>query len=228
MTTSHAEARAHAQEIQEVTGVPVALHHNDTTPAEDAIGIFTKVALGSAGLGYALSSEKKTKEKKIADTAIGGASVIALLSALFDYKDIQDQKNESAEKLAQRVAGYLNRHPLYHITLIFHSQGADIGKRALRILDAFKDRINIVTIGGMVNISPSLAHRVVNFQNDGDMISHIAKFIFDDQKEIEAEILNGGNCGLLGCHASGKYLKAHPVQKALKEFSQPRYYLSRE
>lgn len=234
MTTTHGEAQAHADEIQKLTHTEVELHHNNTTSADKTAAMGIKL-LGGAGLAsYAVCSEKKTDEKKAVDTVVGLAGLFFAGLGLYDYYQIQNEKNESARRLANKVICHLQSHPLADVTLIFHSQGADIGRRALELLTSYKDRIHVVTIGGMVDIPDGFANRVVNFVDDSDMIANVAKATF-------GELSNRGvgrpvthtkvrtqkkQCKTAACHGSSDYLGSPEVQRAITHFAQPKYYTS--
>jgi hypothetical protein len=228
ITTSEEEALDHARQIERVTGVRTELHHNDTTSTDDVWGIVAKIGLGILGVAYAAGSEKKTTKKKAADTVIGGASAASIAWGLNDYRNIQRQKNASARDLADRAIEYLNEHPLYHITFILHSQGADIGLRALELLASFKDRINVVTIGGMVDVPTIAADRVVNFVNENDMVSHLAKFVFDHHPGSKVRVITPwGRSGVVSSHNASDYLRTPVIQNTLRDVSRPRLYAVR-
>ncbi|MBS0648076.1 MAG: hypothetical protein JSS10_02490 [Verrucomicrobia bacterium] len=232
MTTTEGEAQAHAQEIQKLTGTAVELHHNNTTSTDKTVAMGAKL-LGGAGLaGYAVASEKKTTEKKAADTMAGLLGLGLALWGIYDYAQIQNEKNASAQQLANKVIQHLLCNPLGDVTLIFHSQGADIGRRALELLSCYKNRIHVVTIGGMVDIPDGFANRVVNFVDDSDMIANVAKATF-------GELSNAGvgrpithtrvrtkkqQCKTAACHGSTDYLGSPEVRSMITHFAQPKYF----
>jgi hypothetical protein len=153
------------------------------------------------------------------------AGLVAFLSGMRDLNKLEKQKNASAQKLADRVIAYLDTHPLYHMTLIFHSQGADIGYRALEKLSAYKDRINVVTIGGMIHIPDRFARRVVNVVNDNDMIAYLAKSLFDPRSSGKTKVLIGDTKdNYLGCHYSDKYVKSPQVLNVIRDLAKARSY----
>jgi hypothetical protein len=232
MTTTPGEAQAHADEIQKLTQTKVELHHNNTTSTDKTVAMGAKL-LGGAGLaGYAVCTEKKTTEKKTADTAAGLLGLGLALWGLYDYAQIQNEKNESARQLAHKVIRHLQCNPLGDVTLIFHSQGADIGRRALELLTSYKDRIHVVTIGGMVDIPDGFANRVVNFVDDSDMIANVAKATFGELSNLGAGHpvthtkvrTKKSQCKTAACHGSSDYLGSPEVKTAITHFAQPKYY----
>lgn len=225
MTTHLQEAEKHCDELRKITAADVELHHNHTTPADKVNEMLLKTAIGVVGLTYALTSEKKTSEKKAVDTVVGVGSGGLLVWALKDFADIQHEKNESAAALSKKVTAYLDKHPLYHVTLVFHSQGADIGYRALQQLAHLKNRIHVVTIGGMVNIPDSFASRVVNFQNDGDFISKLAQTAFDLDPGKKTRVKTSSHSkGLVAPHVTTDYLVNPIIRDTLRSLSQPKTY----
>jgi hypothetical protein len=225
MTTTEDDAEAHAKTIEELTGIEVELHYNNTTSAKKALTITSKISLGILGMGYGLVADKKTTSKKWIGRGIGFSGLLTFLSALRDLNELDKQKNASAQRLADRVIAYLDTHPLYHMTLIFHSQGADIGYRALEKLKAYKDRINVITIGGMVHIPDRFARRVVNFVNDNDMIAFLAKSVFDPRSRGKTQILIGDRKDdYLECHYSSDYIKRPQVLQTITDLAKVRVY----
>lgn len=225
MTTSLDDAEIHTKKIQKITKQEVELHHNDTTPEERALESMIKMVLGILGVSYAVASEKKSKEKKLIDTAIGVSSACLVASALQDYVEIQKQKNRSAEELAGKAITYLKRNPLSHVTFVFHSQGTDIGQRTLHYLNDLKERIHVVTIGGMVSIYNELAHRVVNFQNIKDLVSKGAQGFFDWEAGARTRVATKNrSCETSFCHGSVDYLSHGRVKDVLYDLSRPKFY----
>jgi hypothetical protein len=108
------------------------------------------------------------------------------------------------------------------MTLILHSQGADIGHRALEKLSVYKHRINVVTIGGMIDIPDGLALRVVNFVNDNDMISHLSKTLFDSNSGTKTKVqIEDKKSPYLDSHYSSDYLKREVVQQTILDLAKP-------
>ena len=134
------------------------------------------------------------------------------------YADIQVDKNHSAQALADKASAFLDENPFANLTLVFHSQGSDIGQRALDRLTSYKRRIHVVTIGGMVDIPDAFAKRVVNFDNQGDMISQFAKKVFSKPLPATKVTMRGTS------HDSSAYLSSSPVQRTIKVLSRPNVY----
>jgi len=214
MTTSEDLALTHARTISALTGIDVELHYNNTTSFANALGITGKLALGSLAVISALLVQKRL------------LFVLGLASfawGLFDLNTIDKEKNTSAQILANLVKTYLDAHPLHHITLIFHSQGADIGHRALEKLSAYKDLINVVTIGGVVDIPDHLALRVVNFMNDNDLIAYLAKTLFNPKSGNKTKVpIKDQKSPYLDSHYSIDYLERPQVKQAILDLVKSR------
>ena len=182
-----------------------------------------KVLVGAGLVAYAEDSENDNPEKKVGDAALRSMGSFLVDSGLFDYADIQNLKNESAKQLADKVADHLKQNPRRHATLIFHSQGSDIGRRALAHLNDYKHRIHVVTMGGIVDIPDSFANRVVNFVDDTDVIAHVAKATFnqlaDQQPMTHTQVVTkNGECKTAACHGAVDYLKDPVVRKTISVF----------
>ena len=213
MTTSEDLALTHARTITALTGIDVELHYNDTTSTAKALGITCKLSLGSVAIIAALLVQRKLL------FVIGLASFIW---GMYDLNTIDKEKNTSAQILVNRVSSYLDANPLAHITLILHSQGADIGHRALERLSAYKDRINVVTIGGMIDIPDHLALRVVNFMNDNDLIAYLAKTLFGPKGSKTKVPIKDQKSPYLDSHYSMDYLDRPQVKEAILELVKSR------
>ena len=220
MTTTQKLALNHARIVQELTGLEVELHYNNTTSSEKALKITGKLGMGCLAVGYALASQRKFPLGKWLGRVIGLIGVISFVSGLIDLNGIEKQKTASAAAMAGRVAAYLDKHPLHHMTLILHSQGADIGHRALEKLAAYKDRINVVTIGGMIDIPDCLALRVVNFVNDNDMIAHLSKTLFDSKSGAKTKVqIEDKKSPYLDSHYSSDYLGRAQVKQTILDLA---------
>jgi hypothetical protein len=215
MTTTKDLAQNHARTIAHLTGLEVELHYNNTTSSEKALGITSKLGIGCLAVGYALASRGRWLTR-----AIGFAGLVSFISGMVDINKIEKAKIASAEKMAGKVSSYLSAHPMNHMTLILHSQGADIGHRALELLDAYKERINVVTIGGMIDIPDRLALRVVNFVNDNDMIAYLSKTLFDPKSGKKTKVqIEGKKSPYLDCHYSLDYLNRPEVKQTILDLA---------
>jgi hypothetical protein len=215
MTTSKELATDHARTIAHLTGLEVELHYNNTTSSEKALLITGKLGLGCLAIGYALVSRGRWLTR-----AIGFAGIVSFISGMVDLNKIEKAKIASAEKMAGKVLSYLSAHPMNHMTLILHSQGADIGHRALEMLSLYKNRINVVTIGGMIDIPDGLALRVVNFVNDNDMIAHLSKTLFDPKPGPKTKVqIPDKKSPYLDSHYSSDYLKRPEVKQTILDLA---------
>ena len=228
MTTTREQAEAHAKKIEKLTGIKVELHHNNTTSKDKTVAMGAKLLGGSVLLVYALAAEKKTTYKKIIDSAVGLSGLGLLIWGLHDYYEIQKQKNESAQKLADKVVSYLKKNPRNQATLVFHSQGADIGERALNLLHDYKDRIQVITMGGMVDIPSGAAKRVINFVDENDTVAQAAKATFGElskakssQGKYTSVITRNKDGKTSGCHGASYYLNRSTIRQTMLEFCSP-------
>jgi len=216
MTTSEELALTHARTLEALTGIEVELHYNNTTSAQKALTLLAKIGIGTLAVSYALVAQKRFIFGVLLGRVIGLVGLSTFISGLFDINTIEKEQISSAQVLANRVSSYLDAHPLDHITLILHSQGADIGHRALEKLSAYKDRINVVTIGGMIDIPDNLALRVVNFVNDNDMIAYLAKTLFGPRSGNKTKVqIKDDKSPYLDSHYSADYLKREQVKEAI-------------
>lgn len=221
MTTTKEEAKATAQKLREITGCKVHLHHNDTTPASEATAAAAEIIFGLIGAIYAAVSDKKTNTKKAIDTAIGIGSTVAIADGLRRYHDIQVKKNETAKRLTAKVARYLRNNPRAHVTLVLHSQGADIADRLN--LSRYRDRIRVVTLGGMIPIAHKFAFKVINIQHERDLISRGAHAIFDiNQAPRTVHRIKAESCDTFACHGTEDYLAGDFVKGKLRQMTTPR------
>ena len=229
MTTPNKDAEECRVIIESITGRPVELHHNDTTPGEKVGEIGIKVLFGvvcGVSAACVLLSKKKSTAENVLGIAFGVAAVAFLVWALKDYYDIQQKKNASANSLVQKVTHHLTTKPLTHVTLVFHSQGADIGERALWQLGDHKNRINVVVIGGMIHIPDSLARRVVNLQDGSDLISNFGHALFNvNHGEKRLITHDDGGCSTAFCHGANDYLSHPDVRKSLSKVVSDVQYL---
>ncbi len=109
--------------------------------------------------------------------------------------------------------------------LILHSQGADIGYRALQQLGDYKDRIKVLTLGAMTTIPPDKGSVVVNYKFKNDWISLLFASPFEvltiviDQQQRNL-VLKSLPEGLLGCnHGIDQYLAEEGVRDYLRAFA---------
>jgi hypothetical protein len=210
MTTGSAAALEHCKKIEEMSGRSVELLHNDTTPTAKAVFIGAGIGAGLVALSL------KDKDDSHPTVKVIGAALIG--AALGQYASIQTQKNAHARTLKDKVITYLHCNPKCRITLIFHSQGADIGNRALKQLSSYKDRIHVITLGGMVSISDDLASRVTNLQDENDLISMFAQTVFSLTGPNPQRISHRA-CLTFACHGADDYLSHRSFHGALSGFN---------
>ena len=178
MTATREEAKRDCDAIAAKSCSSVELHHNNTTSSSDFGAMIAKAAIGAVGLLFATAPRRRSKKRAIVDIGIAVASTASIASAAHDYGSIQKRKNASAVELARKVKAHLVANPLCDVTLIFHSQGADIGQKALNLLRDYRFRIRVVTLGAMVTLPEGSARDVTNFRNANDLVSKIATTFF--------------------------------------------------
>lgn len=223
MTTTEEAALDFCRDIEKKTGTSVELVHNDTTPSTQVVSGSVKSAIGALTMtiGIVMLRKQKPIEKiiAIALTILGTGLVIWGLS---EYSEIQKKKNEKARQLAYRLIHHLENNPTKWATLLLHSQGADIGRRALEHMDSnLRQRINVITIGGMILIPKNLVNRVVNIQDDSDDISKTANMFFDNEPGVRQLVnTSQSQCKTMLCHSAQDYLNSQLI-KWLTDFSCP-------
>ena len=163
-----------AQEIRQIAQIDTEVLHNGSTPLSTVGTIGKHVLCGIVDLGmYAFGSGEKQHLKD----GIGEFG-----KAFQVWAKIQSKKSVHATELAGRVQAHLDADPESKILLVFHSQGAHIGLQALSKLSKYKDRIEVLSMGGMVRIPEYLASRVTNVSNSNDPVSNLI-----------AAVLSGGH-----------------------------------
>ena len=218
MTTGYVDAHNVSQQIAKLLGKDVDLIHNNTTFAHEATQATTKLFFGIVGALYALLCDKESKQKKAVATGVGIGSGFLIVSGASDFHSINMRKNEKATEIATRVIHYLQTDRSSEVTLVVHSQGADITQCALKRLDrSLRGRINVITIGGAVEIPP-FVKSVKNFRHKNDLISHVAASVKSFGVPASVTSLKG-RCQTGFCHGATDYI-AHPaVQEALQRFA---------
>lgn len=207
-----------AREIKQITGLDVEVFHNGSTPLTTIISIAGKILYGIFGLGYYAATSKKKEEKEDDDrNIIAVGSVAALGLGLKEWHDVQVNKAEHGKALADRVEAYLNKHPNESVLLILHSQGAHVGLNALKHLKPLKDRIQVVNMGGMVEVPKHLAESVTNLANSNDPVPKwIAPFYSKGREWIN---LGDDHTKTLLGHEMKEYLRHDLTQQILKNHS---------
>lgn len=151
-----------AEMIHRQTGIDTEVLHNGSTPLETAGDIGANLALGIAQLAWYCFNQN--------DTKIRDQGLSSIHKAVAVWQEVQSKKEAVAKTLAGRVEAYLEGDSNREILLVFHSQGTHVGLQALESLEAYKDRIHVVGIGGMVRIPDSMAKNVVNFAHSDDPV----------------------------------------------------------
>lgn len=219
--TSLEEANAMVKVIRTIVRekAEVELHFNDTTPKEKVDCMKGKAITGLALIIEATKLRKKTIHEKKVAIVVRELGLRLIRSIVNDFEEIQCLLDESAQDLADKIDFYLD-DPNFcgNVTLILHSQGADIGRRALQQLEKHQGRINVITLGGMVDIPDELANRVENFIDDKDWIAYFAKEFFGTHTN---EVIKNDQCASIFCHGALEYLKTPRIQQTIVEFNKP-------
>lgn len=195
----------------------VTVQSNYATPTDR---VTRDVALGLFGtmcIVYAVRQKRKDEFT----AAVLSVGVLALGLALYDYKKMQDDKNEIALALAKKVEKFLTKDRSRIATLILHSQGADVGYRALQKLEGtgFSRRINVITLGAMTTLPEGMCANVQNFKFKNDKISRIVAYPFEtmsctkDTRRRKVIDLKGD--GSFNTHGVNEYLKKPEVREAI-------------
>jgi hypothetical protein len=195
----------------------VTFHPNFSTPAEKVVLDIFLIAIGTLVATYAINKEIE-KKGDASSRALAALGICALVWGFYDYNKIQQEKNAIATNLAGRVSRFLNENPANVANLILHSQGADIGYRALEMLQSYKTRIRAMTLGGMVTIPNSMCSRVTNYKFSNDLVSRAVAAPFEevrkvcDQQQRGVTFLNSS--GIL-THGVREYLKSPLIKQDL-------------
>ena len=207
--------------IQEIVqSENVILHHNDSALDDRLLVDATLLISGifSIVIGTRQESTKKGTERSKIFYTFGG---VIIMMALVDYAKIQKEKNILASTLAKEVRSFLKKNKGNVVNLILHSQGADVGYRALTSLTMYKKQINVVTLGAMTTIPKSMCNRVVNYKFTGDWIAKYLAMPF----EILSGLKDGSKREVIylenGSHDVNEYLQAEEVQNTLIKLNRP-------
>lgn len=229
---------------------PVELHFNDSTPS-DKFG--TAIVCGALGVvGTAVSGfflAKTWKEKNIVGTLAAGtgltASVVLLIISLCIFKEIQERKEQLAEELKDKMIKQLDAKPNSRVLLILHSQGAEIGDNARKKMPLnYRNRIDVITLGGKNHILPEDEGRVSNLTYKADWVPYIfgdqtlpenakqAKYcLFDRTVQVCTElygedakvfeIFENNACKTTMCHGSEDYIRQNRTIEIIFDFMEP-------
>ena len=170
-----------APEFQEGR-VFVTFHLNDAAPAERVLLELVGAVGGAVALGYSINKELKKQGDKTSRFS-GFLGALALTGAGYDYVQMQEDKNRIATELANRVSIFLGENELNIANLILHSQGADIGYRALDTLSEYKHRIRVITLGAMTTIPNDMCSQVENYKFKNDWISRVLALPFESRRQ---------------------------------------------
>lgn len=209
----------HSTPDKDPTESVVTFHRNDSAPTARMVSDLVLAAGGLAGLGWSIKKESENKGSTSSRIA-GALGVVAIGGALYDYASMQEDKNTIAQALAERILKFLSQDHSRKVNLVLHSQGADIGSRALRQLsDHHKQRIQVITLGGMVTIADDACAQVHNFRFCNDLVANVLAAPFQAiMSAVDGDgtvaTLEGGE--ELNCHGVAEYLQHEEVQKALQ------------
>lgn len=212
VAASRNDAIKAAKELATLINDPVTLHYNDTTPASRIAAL--SMSAGTGILANRICSGKGGGK----EVALIGGACLAL--CFMDYCQLQQEKNKRAEAIAASLRKDL-RNPYATATLVLHSQGADIGLRAINQLSLNeRARLQVVTMGGMVAIPNGLVGKVVNFQHEADLVSQGAQLLF--RPSGEKRVTPIPSKGDLVFHGAEAYMQRPEVRKTIKSFSEPK------
>ncbi|MEX0961370.1 MAG: hypothetical protein WDZ28_00750 [Simkaniaceae bacterium] len=193
--------------------ISIKFHHNYSTPVDSIIIDVLFGIIGLITVVYFFYKERKG-EGNINSRILGALGAIFTIAALWDYNLIQKEKNQIARDLVESVSRFLDKNKLNTANLILHSQGADIGYRALFLLNSYKHRIKTLTLGAMVTIPDDFCLRVTNYKFSNDLVSEAAAGIFEGAASI-----NDGMARRKIIYLKGKGMNTHGVKEYLEESS---------
>ncbi|MDJ0651436.1 MAG: hypothetical protein QNJ27_00225 [Simkaniaceae bacterium] len=215
--TSKKEAHETAQKIEDLTGVKVETFYNKSTPLKTVINIVGKIFYGIVGLGYcALDSLRKKTDQQGLDhrTITVASSIAALRSGAKEWHDVQVDKANHGKALAKRVQARLEEAPHETVRFILHSQGAHVGLHALTHLQDYKERIQVINLGGMVEIPEPMASHVTHFANRKDPVPNwISRLTSNGHQWVD---LGDDHTKTWLAHEMNEYLRHEVVQDLLK------------
>ena len=161
------EARKNADEIEDILNAEVIHPYNDGTKdlkigARNTLPVTTLTAFAGGFIFGPVGG--------LFGGIVGG---LALKKSLIELNkslhEIDKNKNGRSHKLAQLIQNFLEQNPLNRTLLILHSQGRDVGRKALKILSPkYIVRIRTVVLGALPIIK--LNFRVKNFRNFLDYV----------------------------------------------------------
>lgn len=189
-----------ADQIEQITGIETEVFHNGAAPLEKVGTIAKNILVGAYKVGSSFFGSGKEGLRE--------EGLKSLLKAASSWVKMQKAKSSHAKELAGRVEAYLNEDPNRQILLIFHSQGAHVGLKALKRLKHLKGRIEVVTIGGMVHIPDHMANRVTNLAFSNDPVNWIAKLISGSSQSTEISHA--------WAHCASDYLNHHKTKEILQ------------
>jgi hypothetical protein len=87
----------------------------------------------------------------------------------FSLRTVNQRKEKTGTELAWKIAQYLVENDKNQVFLVGHSQGGNVIKKALTLLESYKDRIVVLNLGSKP-IETQWASRIMNIQHKGDSI----------------------------------------------------------
>lgn len=141
--------------------------------ADTAAGVATGLCAVAGAITTAVSAVLAPPLAPIAATATAGHAALFLKTRgehQHHLYHIQQDKKTVGKRIAAEVREFF-RNGGTHAVLVGHSQGAQAVHIASKYLKDLKDRISIITIGGLVAVCPHRARCVHNIVNEGDRIA---------------------------------------------------------
>lgn len=196
----------------------VSFQHNNAAPLEKLLEAAALAVAGTVAAIYSLYQEL-TEQGNNTTRLIGFVGACILANAGRDYEKMQENKNEIAKTLADRVSAFLDQDNANVANLILHSQGADVGYRSLELLSKYKERIRVVTLGAMITIPNNMCAQVTNYKFTNDWISQFLALPFEMIRELtdgmgDRDIIRLEKKGALA-HAVNDYLQESSVKASL-------------
>lgn len=161
----------------------VLFRYNDAATLDRLVG---EIALGFGGIlttGYALKKEEENKGNASTRT-VGVLGTACIIGAVWDYGQMQKDIDTIAGNLAKDVSDFLDEDPSNRAGMVLHSQGADVGYRALEQLDDYKDQIRVVTLGAKTTIPNCMGAKVENYKFSNDWVSNVLASPFETARSL--------------------------------------------
>ena len=216
--------------IEDIIDQKIDFQYNDSVTNEKIVKIGIALTAGTFAGIYSINRESKGKGSDLTRIiGIGGAALI--MCGAKQCAEINTAMNEQGQQLLNRINEFFQTYNYSPLNLILHSQAAYIGNLALTSLEPeLKERIRVITLGGMTQISEDACDFVLNIQLNNDPVPSIVgtslNFFrnvmgYKEQRKISRIDNSDENWTV---HAINTYLDQKEIKELLKILAQPDCY----